>query len=185
MANKIRIITVGKAHDAKLREAIADYEQRLAPTKVVWHVLPPKTEASVAETIASESYAIASTLKEAEYIVVLDERGETLTSEAFSAKIISALATHKDFSFVIGGAYGVNDAVRKRANLVVSLNDQGHATIASALPRMSRPVAISSDGPMDVSTCTISADDPALRPGSGRLPAREALWRSVQPAEGQ
>ena len=119
MANKIRIITVGKAHDAKLREAIADYEQRLAPTKVVWHVLPPKTEASVAETIASESYAIASTLKEAEYIVVLDERGETLTSEAFSAKIISALATHKDFSFVIGGAYGVNDAVRKRANLVV------------------------------------------------------------------
>ena len=115
MANKIRIITIGKAHDAKLREAIADYEQRLVPTKVEWHVLPPKTEATVAETITSESNTILSSLKEAEYVCLLDEQGKNVTSEEFSGIILSSLATHKNVCCIIGGAYGVNDSVKAMA----------------------------------------------------------------------
>jgi 23S rRNA (pseudouridine1915-N3)-methyltransferase len=120
MANKVRIISVGKPHDAKFKVAIEDYQQRLRPLKLEWKILPPKTEATLADTVASETHSILQTLKPAEYVFLLDERGATMTSELFSSTLATALATYKDVSFVIGGAYGVSDQLRDRANTVLA-----------------------------------------------------------------
>ena len=50
--------------------------------------------------------------------MLLDERGQQTTSPEFSR----ALSCRADATIVIGGAYGVNDELRQRANLMVSLS---------------------------------------------------------------
>ncbi len=122
MALKIRVLSVGKSHEPLLVAAISTYEQRLRPIKLDWVLLPPKSEATIAETIASESHSILQSLKPAEYVYLLDERGMSQTSEQFSQTLYDILSSYKDVGFVIGGAYGVSDAVRSRANGVLSLS---------------------------------------------------------------
>jgi 23S rRNA (pseudouridine1915-N3)-methyltransferase len=56
-------------------------------------------------------------------VVVLDERGTTLTSTGLAER----LGKWRDqgvrqVAFVVGGAYGLTDAVRQRADLVLSLS---------------------------------------------------------------
>lgn len=121
MARKIHIVSVGRAHDALLVDAIALYQRRLrAHFEVDWCLLPPKQEATIKESVASESNNIMRTLENAEYVVLCDERGSQLTSEQFSSDLYIALAHYKHIYFVIGGAHGVSEQVRKKANLVVS-----------------------------------------------------------------
>lgn len=121
MAKTIRIISVGKVHDPKFRDAIAYYETCLSSTyRLVWNIIPPKTEANRANSVASESNNIIQTLKEAEYVYLLDETGKEPTSEQFSTSLQTAMATQKDVSFIIGGAFGVDETVKKRANEIIS-----------------------------------------------------------------
>lgn len=54
-------------------------------------------------------------------VILLDERGELLSSLQFSQKLTSAMAT-KEVIFVIGGAYGVDDDFREKADLSLSLS---------------------------------------------------------------
>jgi 23S rRNA (pseudouridine1915-N3)-methyltransferase len=121
MARKINIITVGKSHDAFLVDAIALYKKRLhAHFRVDWCLLPPKQEATIADSIASESNTILRTLEKAEYVIVCDERGEAVSSEKFSKMVFDALASCNNIYFVIGGAHGVDEHVRARANKIIS-----------------------------------------------------------------
>lgn len=58
-----------------------------------------------------------SQIDKADYLILLDERGKMLDSPGL-AKLIEerALQATKKIHFVIGGAYGVNDELRARAN---------------------------------------------------------------------
>ncbi len=121
MANKIRILVIGKAHDKMFANAISEYEKRLAPhLKVQWIITPPKTEATSLLTVTSESNTMLASLKEAEFVILLDEHGEPMTSPKFSKTLTDAMANYKDVAFIIGGAYGVSDELKARANAVVS-----------------------------------------------------------------
>jgi 23S rRNA (pseudouridine1915-N3)-methyltransferase len=48
-------------------------------------------------------------------LVVCDERGKGMTSEAFAAYLQDARERARDVAFVIGGAYGLAPALRTRA----------------------------------------------------------------------
>jgi 23S rRNA (pseudouridine1915-N3)-methyltransferase len=121
MARKISILVTGKSHDQNLRAAIEEYEKRLAPYLAVhWQILPPKNEATSSQSVASECKATLRSLKEAEYVILLDETGPALSSEQFSELVMGTLGTQKDVAIIIGGAYGVSDEVKKRANATVS-----------------------------------------------------------------
>ena len=121
MARKINIISVGKAHDPLLVEAIAVYQKRLHPHFAIeWCIVPPKQEATIKESAASESNTILRNLENAEYVLLCDERGKQLTSEEFSETIFNALATFRHVYIVIGGAHGVDQRVRDRAHVCVS-----------------------------------------------------------------
>lgn len=118
----ITIITVGKKHDPLLAAAIADYEKRLrAPFDSKWVFL----QHSAAEGVVarrSESRAILDTLKPADYVILLDERGKLLDSPSLSAKLADLAASARSIVIVIGGAYGVDEDLTNRANLVWSLS---------------------------------------------------------------
>lgn len=121
MANKLKIITTGKAHDKLLEGAILEYTKRLKPyIQLEWKILPPKTEATTLPVATSESNTTLATLKDAEKVILLDETGTQMTSHEFSKTLMDTLATAKDVSIIIGGAYGVSDDLKKRADYTIA-----------------------------------------------------------------
>lgn len=110
----INIIAVGKKHDPNITDAINDYEKRLrAPFEVKWVLFKNGDEAR-----QDESERIISQLRPADFVVLLDERGQDLSSPDFSA----LLTSQQNIVIIIGGAYGVNDELRQRADRVISLS---------------------------------------------------------------
>jgi 23S rRNA (pseudouridine1915-N3)-methyltransferase len=72
--------------------------------------------------MAEEARLIAGALPERGFSVVLDERGKTMTSEAFSTLMKRHLeGGTPEMSFVIGGPDGHSPATRSEAGLLLSL----------------------------------------------------------------
>ncbi len=71
----------------------------------------------------AESSLILGNINKDDYVVLFDERGSALDSIAFSKKIENILGSSKKRAvFIIGGAFGVNEMVRSRADLKISLS---------------------------------------------------------------
>lgn len=118
----ITILAIGKKHDSWVQEGIERYQKRLrAPFNVEWILLPHSSLESSRARL-EESERIISRLTMDYYVVLLDERGKELSSPALVEHLESCFTAAKQVVFVIGGAYGVTDALRQRANIVVSLS---------------------------------------------------------------
>lgn len=121
---RIKLVLVGKTERGHVAEGMAAYLGRLVRTMPVEEVILP--EAGRGEPVYQqriESERILAALKPGERVVVLDERGRALTSPQFAER----LGKWRDqgvrqVTFVIGGAYGLNEEVRQRADLVLSLS---------------------------------------------------------------
>lgn len=62
-------------------------------------------------------------LKEDDYLILLDEKGKMISSEELAALLNKMKDTGtKTAIILIGGAFGVSDAILKRANFVWSLS---------------------------------------------------------------
>jgi 23S rRNA (pseudouridine1915-N3)-methyltransferase len=73
--------------------------------------------------IRLDSEAILNEIKSEDFVILFDERGESLDSRKFAEKVERILNSGKKRAiFIIGGAYGVDDQVRKRAQLQISLS---------------------------------------------------------------
>ena len=70
-----------------------------------------------------EGEAILAQVETSDFVTLLDERGEELTSKEF-AKFLSQkmVGGVKRLVFVIGGPYGFGEAVYERADMKVSLS---------------------------------------------------------------
>ena len=116
---KVLCITVGKKHDKLLVDAINDYEKRLGQyCDFSWQIVPSSDK-------ATESSTIINLVKQDDIVILLDERGSLHTNEAIAAKLGSLQnnAT-KQLVIVIGGAYGVDQAVFDRSKHIVALSKQ-------------------------------------------------------------
>jgi 23S rRNA (pseudouridine1915-N3)-methyltransferase len=118
----IHILTVGKKHESWVAEGIERYQKRLkAPFLVEW-VLMAHSSLEGVRAREEESERLLSRLAAYDYIVLLDERGKMLDSPALSELLQSQLDRSAKVALVIGGAYGVTDELRARADLVWSLS---------------------------------------------------------------
>lgn len=118
----ITIIAVGKRHDPWLADGIARYEQRMTRGwQLQWKLLPASKHSNDAAR-REESQQVLRVLSPQAYVVLLDERGTTLDSPALSRSLHQPIAQGKSLVLIIGGAYGVTEAVMERANLVWSLS---------------------------------------------------------------
>lgn len=70
----------------------------------------------------AECEQILSRIKSTEQVVLLDERGKQLTSQALATRLIDWQTDGRDLCFVIGGPDGVADACRQRADTIWSLS---------------------------------------------------------------
>ncbi len=71
----------------------------------------------------SESTAMLITIKPTDFVILFDERGKKVSSEKFSELLERAEIDCKRVVVIIGGAYGVNDELRSRANSTIAFSD--------------------------------------------------------------
>jgi 23S rRNA (pseudouridine1915-N3)-methyltransferase len=124
---KLQFWSVGKAHEPYVKEGVEMFTKRISNYfTVAWTIIPmPKSAGMLSEMDLKkkEGELILDWLKKEDYLVVLDERGKQLSSEGLAAFLQArANESAKNVVFLIGGAYGVDDAVLSRANYKWSLS---------------------------------------------------------------
>ncbi|EYT54537.1 50S rRNA methyltransferase [Leucobacter sp. UCD-THU] len=118
----IRILAVGKRHEAWVADGIDRYEKRLRkPFDASWQLLPHSSREGDAAR-AEESERILAKVDRDAFLVLLDERGRNVDSPALASALRGAFDSGRTVTVVIGGAYGVSDRVRERADFVWSLS---------------------------------------------------------------
>jgi 23S rRNA (pseudouridine1915-N3)-methyltransferase len=119
----LKIISVGKSHEDWILEGINRYEKRLkTPFNLEWVILPPSSKKG-ALARENESEAILKRLDPGDFIILLDERGEKIDSPGLASLLEDKIAHSNKIVIIIGGAYGVDDNLRERANKVLSISD--------------------------------------------------------------
>ena len=124
---KISFWSVGKTHEPYIKDGVEDFTRRISRYfKAEWNIIPaPKNAAAMSETELKkkEGEAILQLAGKDDYLVALDERGKQVSSEGLATFIQTrANESTKHLIFLIGGAYGIDEAVLKRANFKWSLS---------------------------------------------------------------
>ena len=118
----MRILVVGKKHEPWVSGGIERYEKRLKrPFTIEWLLLPHSAREGVSAR-QEESGRILSHISDDDVLVLLDEKGRMFDSPGLSRILLTPLEQSKRVVIVIGGAYGVDETVHKRADLVWSLS---------------------------------------------------------------
>lgn len=118
----VRVLAVGKRHEPWVADGIERYEKRLRkPFDAWWQLLPHSAREGDAAR-AEESERILSKVDPRDFLLLLDERGQNVDSPRIAATLQGAFDAGRPVCVVIGGAYGVDERVRGRADFVWSLS---------------------------------------------------------------
>ena len=124
---KLRLLCVGRLSES-LRGAADDYAARIARylPLAVEELKEEKGGGKKADPrfiCEREGERILQRIPPDAFTVVLDEHGRTLSSEEVAAQLeLHMVQGTGELVFVIGGAYGLSEAVKARANLLLSLS---------------------------------------------------------------
>lgn len=125
---KIQFWSIGKAHESYIKAGVEDFTKRISKYyPVEWNIIPvPKNAGMLSEMDLKkkEGETILEWLGKDDYLVVLDERGKQFDS-AQLANFIQQRGneSRRSLVFLIGGAYGIDQAVLKRADYKWSLSN--------------------------------------------------------------
>lgn len=118
------LVVVGKPRHAALADATHDYEVRAARywSMDVIEVKEESGRSSTPELVRDrEAARMVERLPHDARIVACDPGGESLDSATFAALLGDLRDRAQNVAFLIGGAYGLGDAVRTRATKRLSL----------------------------------------------------------------
>lgn len=124
---KISFWSVGKTHESFVKEGVETFTKRISHYhKVDWKlILSPKDAAKLDEDglKKKEAETILSLLEKDDYLVALEERGKMISSEELAVLLQTrANESCKHLVFLIGGAFGLDEAVLQRAQYKWSLS---------------------------------------------------------------
>lgn len=124
---KIQLWSIGKEHEPYIKMGTDDFTRRIARYyPVEWRLIaPPKNAAtlSVPDLKKKEGEIILDALAKDDRLVALDERGKQMSSEGL-AQLLQARANDsvRQLIFLVGGVYGLDEAVLDRADQRWSLS---------------------------------------------------------------
>ncbi len=124
---KIQLWSIGKPHEPYIQAGIQDFTNRITKYfPVEWLVIAPPKNAAVLSEIdlkKAEGVILQNQLQKDDFLVLLDERGKNISSPEL-ANLLQQRANEstKRLIFLIGGAFGVDETVFKRANYTWSLS---------------------------------------------------------------
>lgn len=118
----ITVVAIGRKHEKWTQDGIERYVRRLRkPYDLTWKLLPHSSREGDASR-DEESARILSALAPADHVMLLDERGKNISSPSLAQHLQSRFDAGQKVAVVIGGAYGVNQELQDRANIVWSLS---------------------------------------------------------------
>ncbi|GEO07920.1 23S rRNA (pseudouridine(1915)-N(3))-methyltransferase RlmH [Segetibacter aerophilus] len=124
---KIQLWSVGKVHESYVKEGVEDFTKRISKYyPVEWKIVSPArqtTNSLEGDIKKNEAQTILTGLQKDDYLVLLDEKGKEINSPQVAAMIESrGNNSTKNLVFLIGGAFGVDEQVKARANFIWSLS---------------------------------------------------------------
>lgn len=118
----ITVISIGKKHESWIEAGVERFEKRLKkPFDVTWLLLPHSALDDAAAR-QEESERILSRIDATAFVVLMDERGDEFDSPRAARLFDSIFTTSRPIYIVIGGAYGVDDRLHQRADVIWSLS---------------------------------------------------------------
>ena len=125
---KITLIAIGKTEDKYLIEGIEKYINRLKHYINFSFLAIPDVKnvknLSEAQQKAKEAELLHKQINNADVVILLDERGKKYSSMAFSEYLNKQMVgSVQHLIFIIGGPYGFDETIYKRANGSISLSD--------------------------------------------------------------
>jgi len=127
---KITLACVGKIKEKYLTAGIEEFTKRLTPfckleTIAINEERMPEdpSPAEKEQVLGRETERLLAVIPQNSYVIVLDVKGKLISSEELAAKFDKlALGGNSHITFVIGGAFGYTDALRKRADETISFS---------------------------------------------------------------
>ncbi len=124
---KLQFWSIGKNNDPYVKNGIEEFTNRISKYyKVEWTIIPmPKNSGMMSEMDLKkkEGEIILDWLNKDDYLIALDEKGKQMSSEELAGFIQKRVnESEKKIVFLIGGAFGLDEAVLKRANFKWSLS---------------------------------------------------------------
>jgi 23S rRNA (pseudouridine1915-N3)-methyltransferase len=118
----IRIICIGKLNSNKNLQEIFSSYLKMINWKVEIIELEVKKRLEGDELKTAEAQLILDKIKPGQVNILLEEKGKEYTSHHFASLIQKLETASKDINFVIGGAYGLAEKVREKADYTLSLS---------------------------------------------------------------
>jgi len=124
------VVCIGKLKDAYLRDGVAEFVKRMRPyggitiTELNESKIGDKpSDADRKQVVDDEGERLLKAVPKNAYTVLLDVYGKTMSSEDL-AKTIAKLEVDgvSDMAFIIGGAFGVSEALRQSVNYKLSFS---------------------------------------------------------------
>lgn len=126
---QIRVIAVGKIKEKFLQDGIVEYEKRLRPYVKLRIIELTEERRPAAASLSTETAAkkkegeqILAAIPEGSLVIVLDLKGQSLSSEDLAEAIRVWELAGKNLVFVIGGDLGLSPAVLARSDLQISFS---------------------------------------------------------------
>ena len=116
---KINIICIGKIKEKYFTDAIAEYAKRL--TAFCKFNIIELSEERIKSNIPGKR--IMQKISPSDYVVAMCIEGKSMSSEELSKLIDNASVSGKStVDFIIGGSYGLDESVKKRADVRLSMS---------------------------------------------------------------
>lgn len=124
---KIQLWSIGKPHESYVQQGIQDFTNRISKYfPVDWAIISPPKNAAVlsdSDLKKAEGIIVQNQLQKDDYLVLLDERGKQISSPELATFLQQrANQSTRNIIFFIGGAFGVDEQIFKRANYTMSLS---------------------------------------------------------------
>ncbi len=127
---KITIACVGKIKEKYLTAGIEEFTKRLTPfcrlevAAIGEEKMPDDpSPAQKQQVLEKETQRLLNIIPENSYVILLDVIGKQLSSPELAARLDElALSGKSHITFVIGGAFGYTDDLRRRADFALSFS---------------------------------------------------------------
>ena len=124
---KVKLIVIGKTKSKFLIDGENEYQKRLKHYCKFSELIIPDIKnggkLSKKELKEKEGNLILASIKNSDYVILLDDKGETLSSIEFSEFLNKKMvSSFNELVFIVGGAFGFSESVCRRANTKLSLS---------------------------------------------------------------
>jgi len=132
---KLRILAVGALRSPHWKIAAAHYLKRLEHWWRIHEHVVKDADAGLpeAERVRLEGQRLLRAARADDYLICLDERGKSMSSQAFAAFLREISNVSRTPCFVLGGPFGLAETVRAQTRFVLGL---GPMTLPHELARV-------------------------------------------------